>query len=101
MEKRLMPIAKKLCDTIMKDFGEILSKKWQYDAGLCLKGFEAVYKECGDERYNDYIKAEFNYFINDDGTINTYNPEVRNIDQTCSTSGTKQARRSTKKLLSF
>ncbi|MBQ3462007.1 MAG: glycoside hydrolase family 88 protein [Clostridia bacterium] len=80
MEKRLMPIAKKLCDTIMKDFGEILSKKWQYDAGLCLKGFEAVYKECGDERYNDYIKAEFNYFINDDGTINTYNPEVRNID---------------------
>ncbi len=80
MKKILMPYAKKLCDTIMEDFGEILSKKWQYDAGLCLKGFEAVYKECGDERYNDYIKAAFDYFITPEGTINTYNPEVRNID---------------------
>lgn len=80
MEKILMPLATKLCDTIMKDFGEILIKKWQYDAGLCLMGFGAVYGETGIEKYNDYIHAEFDYFINEDGSINTYNPEVRNID---------------------
>lgn len=80
MDKILMPYAKKLCDTIMADFGEIMIKKWQYDAGLCLKGFEAVYKECGEKKYNDYIHAEFDWFITEEGTINTYNPEVRNID---------------------
>ena len=80
MAKKLMPVATKLCDTIMRDFGEILIKKWQYDGGLCLKGFEAVYKTCGEKKYNDYIHAEFDYFINDDGTIKTYDPEVRNID---------------------
>ncbi|MGM9936198.1 MAG: glycoside hydrolase family 105 protein [Candidatus Ornithomonoglobus sp.] len=80
MGKILMPTAKKLCDTIMSDFGEILIKKWQYDGGLCLMGFAAVYGETGEKKYNDYIHAEFDYFINEDGTINTYNPEVRNID---------------------
>ena len=55
MAKKLMPVATKLCDTIMRDFGEILIKKWQYDGGLCLKGFEAVYKTCGEKKYNDYI----------------------------------------------
>lgn len=80
MSKMLMETAKKLCDTIMEDFGEILSAKWQYDAGLCLKGFEAVYKECGDTKYYDYIKNSMDYFITDEGTIKTYNPEVRNID---------------------
>lgn len=80
MSKKLMPKAVKLCDTIMADFGEILSKKWQYDAGLCLKGFEAVYKESGDKKYYDYIKAGMDYFVTDEGTIRTYDPQVRNID---------------------
>ncbi|MCI8404379.1 MAG: glycosyl hydrolase family 88 [Clostridia bacterium] len=80
MSKQLMETAKKLCDTIMEDFVDILSAKWQYDAGLCLKGFEAVYKECGDKKYYDYIKKSMDYFVTGDGTIKTYNPEVRNID---------------------
>ncbi len=80
MAKKLMPLAMKLCDTIMADFGEILSKKWQYDAGLCLKGFEAVYKECGEKKYYDYIKACMDYFVTEDGAIRSYDPQVRNID---------------------
>ena len=80
MEKKLMPLAIKLCDTIMADFGEVLSRKWQYDAGLCLRGFEAVYGETGDKKYFDYIKTSMDHFVTDEGTIRTYDPQVRNID---------------------
>lgn len=44
MDKKLMLLAKKLCDTIMEDFGEILSKNGNTmpacvseDSRLCLK----------------------------------------------------------------
>lgn len=80
MSKTLLPIAEKLCNAIMKDFPGIIIKKWQYDAGLCLVGFDAMYKLTGNEEYNKYIHAFYDYFIHDDGTIETYNPEVRNID---------------------
>jgi unsaturated rhamnogalacturonyl hydrolase len=80
MAKVLLPTAVKLCNTIMKDFPGMIIKKWQYDAGLCLLGFDAVYKLTGDKRYNEYIHTFYDYFIHDDGTIETYDPQVRNID---------------------
>ena len=73
-------MAEKLCNTIMKDFPGMIIKKWQYDAGLCLLGFDAVYKETGNKALNDYIHTFYDYFIHDDGTIETYDPQVRNID---------------------
>ena len=80
MAKVLLPMAEKLCNTIMKDFPGMIIKKWQYDAGLCLLGFDAVYKETGNKALNDYIHTFYDYFIHDDGTIETYDPQVRNID---------------------
>lgn len=80
MAKVLLETAKKICDTIMEDFGEKINVKWQYDAGLALIGFENVYEACGDERYRKYIDVFFDRFIKEDGSIETYNPEVCNID---------------------
>lgn len=80
MAKVLMGTARELCDTIMAEFGSSINKKWQYDTGLLLKGFERVYEECGDERYREYIDVFFDRFIKDDGSIDTYDPKVCNID---------------------
>ncbi len=80
MTKVLMETAREICDTIMSEFGSSINKKWQYDAGLMLKGFERVYEECKDKRYRDYIDVYFDRFIKEDGSIETYDPNVRNID---------------------
>ena len=80
MNTKLIPTAKKLCTAVMKAFPGVIIQKWQYDAGLCLRGFERMFEATGEQAYYDYIKAYMDYFITDEGTINTYNPEVCNID---------------------
>jgi len=58
----------------------LLTDKWSYDYGLVLKGMEEIYSDCGDKKYASYILNTMNWFVNDDGTINRYNPEEYNID---------------------
>ena len=72
--------AEKMANSIMRDHSPIISKKWQYDCGLTLLGIGALYEKTNKQEYFDYIKESMDYFINDDGTINTYNPTVYNID---------------------
>ena len=79
-KQRFLETAKKMADTVMKDNSPIIIKKWQYDCGLTLLGIGSVYEETNDSKYFDYIKESMDYFINEDGTINTYNPTVYNID---------------------
>ncbi len=58
----------------------VLMERWAYDAGIVLKGFEAVYAATGDEKYFNYIKANMSPFIQDDGSINMYSKEDYSMD---------------------
>lgn len=59
------------------------SKKghWDYTTGLLLLSLERLWKETGEQKYYDYIKQTIDSYVNDDGTINSYNVEEFNIDQ--------------------
>lgn len=69
-----------LADTLMQENQPIISQKWSYDCGLALLGLGTLYKKTGDKKYFDYIKSSMDYFIEDDGSIKTYNPALHNID---------------------
>ncbi len=54
---------------------------WNYTQGLILKGVLAVYDKTGDARYLDYVKAYYDYFINPDGSIKTYDINEYSVDR--------------------
>ncbi len=79
-KNKVLEIVKKMCDTIMAEHTPVISQKWAYEAGLTLKGFEAIYKLTGEKKYFDYIKASMDYFVTDDGEIQYYDMQKYNID---------------------
>lgn len=54
--------------------------KWDYVHGLVLYSFQELYKINPDPRYTAYIKSYVDNFVQDDGTIKTYELEKYNID---------------------
>lgn len=89
MAKVLLEEAKRIADTVMEEHPGLISKKWSYDVGLLLTGMERLYQETGEEKYYEYLKAYFDYFILPDGTIRNYDCQEKNIDhvncgKTCS-----------------
>jgi rhamnogalacturonyl hydrolase YesR len=45
---------------------------WEYDQAVILKGIEQLWRQTGDKRYFDYIKKMIDLFVQEDGTIRTY-----------------------------
>ena len=43
-------------------------------------GFEALWRNTGNADYFNYIKKNIDYYVNDDGTIKTYDKENYNLD---------------------
>lgn len=80
MAKVLLEAARRIADTVMEEHPEIICKKWSYDIGLLLDGMEKLFEETGEEKYYDYLKAYFDYFILQDGTIRDYDCQEKNID---------------------
>jgi unsaturated rhamnogalacturonyl hydrolase len=54
--------------------------KWDYVHGLVLHSFEELYKKNPDPKYAAYIKDYVDNFVQNDGTIKTYELEKYNID---------------------
>ena len=54
--------------------------RWTYDHGVVLKGIEAVWLSTGDGKYFKFIQQGIDHFVNDDGTIRTYNLADYNLD---------------------
>lgn len=54
--------------------------KWSYDYGVVLKGFEALWRRTGDDRYFRYIQKQMDEFVQEDGTIRGYAQDEYNID---------------------
>ena len=54
---------------------------WNYTQGLVLKAVLAVHDRTGDKKYLDYVLGYYDYFINDDGTIKTYDVNEYSVDR--------------------
>jgi unsaturated rhamnogalacturonyl hydrolase len=63
--------AARTCDSVMKR-APVLTERWTYDAGLVLKGCEAVGRETGDARYADYVARAIDHLVDGDGNIKGY-----------------------------
>lgn len=65
-------------DSLLMENGKPV--KWSYDQGVILKGIEGLWLRTGDKKYFDYIQKSMDFFVNDNGTIRTYNLSNYNID---------------------
>jgi unsaturated rhamnogalacturonyl hydrolase len=54
---------------------------WNYETGIFLKSIYMAGEKTGRPGYFNYVKHIMDYFVNADGTINTYNPDDYNLDQ--------------------
>ena len=55
--------------------------KWDYTAGVILKGLLDLYDAYGDAKYFEYVEDYANQMVEEDGTIKTYDMEEYNIDR--------------------
>jgi unsaturated rhamnogalacturonyl hydrolase len=70
----------KIAESVMERHPNVYSN-WNYVTGTVLKGFEAVWRATGDQRYFDYIKHTIDNVVNEQGRIKGYRVEEYNIDQ--------------------
>lgn len=83
-----LPLSQQMAATAMKLWKDSLvvgsSKdgraRWVYQESVVLRGMEELLKTTGDKKYYDYIKKHTDYYVNDDGTIRTYNMYNYSID---------------------
>ncbi|MCR5706274.1 MAG: glycoside hydrolase family 88 protein [Acholeplasmatales bacterium] len=54
--------------------------KWNYIDGCMTNSLIELYKLTGDKKIYDFVKAYIDYFVNEDGTINTYEKEKHSTD---------------------
>jgi len=54
--------------------------RWTYEHGVVLLGIEQVWLATGDKAYFNYLQQAMDHFINDDGSIRTYNLTEYNLD---------------------
>ena len=68
--------------TIWKESFSLEGKpaKWSYDQGVILEGIAAVWKQTGDPQYFNYIQKSMDYYVTEDGQINSYKLDDYNID---------------------
>jgi unsaturated rhamnogalacturonyl hydrolase len=59
----------------------VLSDKWNYDTGLGLRGFLAVWQKTHDVRYFQYVKRTIDGLIDAEGAIKGYQLDDYNLDQ--------------------
>jgi unsaturated rhamnogalacturonyl hydrolase len=59
---------------------EAKSYKWNYEQGLILESIYRLWANTKEEKYFNYIKKNIDYYVNDDGSIKTYDLNNFNID---------------------
>ncbi len=72
--------AQEMAKTVMTLWKDSLANKWTYDQGVVYGGFEALWRNTGNADFFNYIQKNIDYYVNDDGTIKTYDKENYNID---------------------
>lgn len=54
--------------------------KWNYIDGCMITACLSLYKTTGDEKFLDFSKKFLDYFVKDNGVIETYDPAEYNLD---------------------
>ncbi|MCR4617503.1 MAG: glycoside hydrolase family 88 protein [Lachnospiraceae bacterium] len=54
--------------------------KWNYIDGCMITALLSLYEYTGEDRYYNFAKAFVDYFVQEDGTIRTYNVSEYNLD---------------------
>lgn len=54
--------------------------KWNYIDGCMITAILSLYEMTGDEKYYEFAKNFVDYYVKDNGTIETYDPEEFNLD---------------------
>lgn len=54
--------------------------RWNYIDGCMITAILSLYEMTGDEKYYNFAKDFVDYYIQKDGTIDTYDPEEFNLD---------------------
>ena len=54
--------------------------KWNYIDGCMIAACLSLYKTTGDEKFLDFSKKFLDYFVKDNGVIETYDPAEYNLD---------------------
>ena len=57
-----------------------LGEKWNYQTGLFLKSLLDLWQATNEQKYYDYVVRVMDSFINEDGSIKTYNMDEYNMD---------------------
>jgi unsaturated rhamnogalacturonyl hydrolase len=86
------PWSVRMAETMMKTYpdsivvkraGELVAKRptrWDYEQGVLLKSFDALFQHSGDKTYFNYAKKIIDHFVQPDGSIRTYDLLEYNID---------------------
>jgi unsaturated rhamnogalacturonyl hydrolase len=53
---------------------------WNYDLSVVLNGMDAIWYNIADPAYYQYLKDSVDQFIQPDGSISTYDPQLRSLD---------------------
>lgn len=73
----------KMANSIMNQHDSLINYgtkiKWQYDIAMLAMTIDKL--GVIDQKYSDYMKIYFDYFINDDGTVKKYRIKEYNIDR--------------------
>src|SRR6187397_73577 len=69
-----------MAKTVMTVWKDSLAHQWTYEQGVVYEGLEALWRNTGNADYFSYIKKNIDHYLNDDGTINTYDKSSYNID---------------------
>ena len=64
--------SKEMAKTVMALWKDSLAHTWAYDQAVVYGGLQALWKNTGDADYFEYIKKNVDYYVNEDGTIKTY-----------------------------
>lgn len=54
--------------------------RWVYEEGTMLDGLTAEWRSSGDKKYFDYVKQTVDSLIDEEGTIKSFKPEARSLD---------------------
>ncbi len=73
-------ISVRMAESVMQRHPDVYGN-WNYVTGTVLKGFEAVWRASGDERFFNYIKNTIDNVVDEQGRIRHYRVEEYNIDQ--------------------
>ncbi len=74
-----------LCNTVIAYYPKLAvysNKKisWNYELGVVLNAMWHVWKKTGNPEYYNYIKKNIDYFVQDNGTIKTYDLKKFRLD---------------------